>query len=272
MNAAVLLRAVVDEGLAGGVRGSTVALDAPSCDAIVLALGGRSLAGGMLHGIAAGPPGWDPALRDALALGLDSVCRVWGEEAVEGDVLVHAEALAAALPAGVALVIGGSAASDHGSGLLPFAIAERLGWPAIENVTAMGSLGGVAVVQVRARGGRRLTCRLPERAVLVAAPGQRLPYPAVARKLAARKAAIAEFAPAAGPGRAARWRIEGYGPARPVTRHLLRPSASANAGGRLRQLMSGGAGASSGASASLNAGEGIAVQLADLLAREGLLD
>jgi hypothetical protein len=36
--------------------------------------------------------------------------------------------------------------------------------------------------------------------------------------------------------------------------------------------MSGGAGASSGASASLNAGEGIAVQLADLLAREGLLD
>lgn len=272
MNAAVLLRAVVDEELAGGVRGSNVALDAPSCDAIVLALGQRALATCTLNGIAAGPPEWDLALRDALALGLDDVRRVWGAATADGDLLAHAEALAAALPADAALVIAGAAASDHGSGLLPFAIAERLGWPAIDNVTGMGSLGGVPVVQVRARGGRRLTCRLPDQAVLVAAGGQRLPYPAVARKLAARKAVVPEFAPTVDSGQAPRWRIEGYGPARPVTRHLLRPSASANAGGRLRQLMSGGAGASPGASTSLNAGEGVAAQLANLLAKEGLVD
>lgn len=272
MNAAVLLRAVFDEGLAGGVRRSTIALDAPSCDAIVVALGLRSLWGGALHGIAAGPAGWDPALRDALALGLDNASRVWSEEALEGDLLADAGALAAAIPPGTALVIAGSAASDHGSGLLPFAIAERLGWPAIENVTAIGSPGGIPVVQVRARSGRRLTCRLPEHAVLVAAPGQRLPYPPVARRLAATKATIPGVAPAAEPGQAPRWRIDGYGPARPVTRHLLRPSASANAGGRLRQLMSGGSGATPGASRSLSAGEDIAVQLASLLAREGVLD
>ncbi len=272
MTAAVLLRAVLDEELAAGVRRSCVALDAPACDAIVLALGVRQSAGGRLHGIAAGPPEWDPALRDALALGLDDVCRIWGGVAMDGDLLAHAGAIAAALPPDAALVVAGTAATDHGSGLLPFAIAECLGWPAIENVTAVGHHGGERVVQVRARGGRRLTCRLPARAVLVAAAGQRLPYPAVARTLAARKALIPGRVPALDLADGSRWRIEGYGPARPVTRHLLRPSASANAGGRLRQLMSGGAGVASGATPTLSAGEGIAVQLASLLAKEAVLD
>lgn len=272
MTTAVLLRAVLDEELAASVRRSCFALDAPACDAIVLALGVRQSAGGKLHGIAVGPPEWDPAVRDALALGLDDVCRVWGGAAADGDLLAHAEAIVAALPAAAALVVAGSAATDHGSGLLPFAIAECLGWPAIENVTAVGHHGGQRVVLVRAHGGRRLTCRLPDRAVLVAAAGQRLPYPPVARTLAARKAIIPERVPALDSAEGSRWRIEGYGPARPVTRHLLRPSASASAGGRLRQLMSGGAGASPGASATLGAGEGLAAQLVSLLAKEGVLD
>ena len=272
MSAIVLLRAVFDAELVWGSRGSSLRLDEPSESAIALGLGFRAACGEPLCGFASGPPDWDAALRDAVAVGLDSVTRIWSPVLEEGDLVTHARALAGQVPREARLVIAGGAASDHGSGILPLAIAELLGWPAIEDAIDVGMEGGRLAVRVRARGGRLLTYGLPARAVLVAGRGHALPYPTVARKLAAQRAVPAVCSPAAGPGMEQRLYVESYGPARPVTRHLFRPSTSANAGGRLRQLMAGGASPSPSAAKALQSGDGLAAQVADLLAREGLLD
>jgi hypothetical protein len=152
---------------------------------------------------------------------------------------------------------------------LPFALAELLGLPAIEQVVGIGWGAGGPVIQVRASGGRRRTCALEERSVLVAARGGPAPYPSVVQKLMARRACISVLAMPEGGGGATALAFQGLGPARPVTRHLLRPSASANAAGRLRQLMAGGASATN--DSRTLAGAGLAGQLAELLTKEGFV-
>ena len=271
MKTVVLLRARNDPELEHGVRDSTMCLDEPSADALAVGLGHVAAAGGELAGIAVGPPEWEPALRDALALGVAGVIRLWCPAIEEGGLVGAAAAIAGEVRDTTGVVIAGGAAPDHGSGILPFALAELLGWAVIEDVVETGLEDGQAVARVRRSGGRRQTLRLPSGAVLVAARGHVLPYPAVARKLAARRASIPEHAPAGAPF-ASPWQIEGYGPAMPVTRHLLRPSATANAGGRLRQLMAGGATRQTKQPPAPEGGGGLASQLADILAKQGLLD
>jgi len=225
-----------------------------------------------MRGVAIGPPEWDMPLRDAVSLGLDQVERLWGPSVAAGDIVAHARLLAGKVSADARAVIAGGVATDHGSGLTPFALAELLGWPVIERTIAAGIEGADLVVRSLAGGGRRITYRMPGQAVLVAASGRALPYPTVARKVAARKATIDVSVPAAGPGTQASFEIEGYGPARPVTRHLLRPSTASGAGGRLRHLMAGGASPSGPARGAMAGDASVATQLADLLDREGMLD
>lgn len=270
MTAVVLVRAVVDPELASGVTGSDLRLDDASLDAISVALSYRRASGEEVHAIASGPPEWEPALREAVALGVAGVRRAWAPALADADLLAQARALADLVGTDARLAIAGVAAGDHGSGLLPFALAEFLGWPALEGAIDFDGHDGRTTVRTRAGGGRRLTFLLPEPAVVVAARGNAPPYPTVARKLLARKAAIPASTPLDHPALQPRLRLEGFGPARPVTRHLLRPSASANAGGRLRSLMAGGV-ASGGTAQTLQAGDGLAGQVADLLAKEGLL-
>lgn len=271
MSIIVLLRAVSDPELAGGIRRSTFRLDSPSEDAIALGLSLRACSGARLHGVAIGPPDWDAPIRDAVSLGLDTVERLWGPSLAAGDVVAHARVLAGKVAGDAQAVILGGTATDHGSGLLPFALAELLAWPVIERVIDAGTEGADLVVRSLAGGGRRTAYRLPGQAVLVAASGRTLPYPTVARKVAARKATIDIGEPATGPATEAPFEVEGYGPARPVTRHLLRPSAASGAGGRLRSLMASGA-SQGPARGSMEADAGVAAQLADLLDKEGLLD
>ena len=241
----------------------------PAADALVVGLSHRAVCGGEVIGMAVGPPGWEPALRDAIAFGADRVTRLW-DDGDEGGIVETAAAIAAALPAAAGAVIAGPAAPDHGSGMLPFALAECLGWPAVEDVVAVESENGKTVLRVRGRGGRRFTLALPAHAVLVAARGHALPYPPVARRLAARRAAIPLLARAGHGG--APWIIEGYGPAMPVTRHLLRPAANTSAGGRLRHLMSGGATSAQGRASAPQGSDNMVAQLADILAGEGLFE
>lgn len=270
MTAVVLVRAVVDPELVSGVTGSDLRLDDASLDAISVGLSYARVCGDEVQAIACGPPEWEPALREAVALGAASVRRAWAPQLAEADLLSQARALADLVGSDVRMVIAGAAAGDHGSGLLPFALAEFLGWPALEGAVDFERHEGGVAVRTRAGGGRRLTFLLPDPAVIIAARGNAPPYPTVARKLLARKATIGASAPGEHPALEPRLRLEGFGPARPVTRHLLRPSASANAGGRLRSLMAGGV-ASGGTAQTLKAGDGLAGQVADLLAKEGLL-
>jgi len=271
VTAVVLLRVVPDAELARGITRTGLRLDDASGDAISVALSYARASGGEVHAIACGPPEWEPALREAMALGVSSLRRAWDGAMADADLLAHAQSLAGLIGDEVRLVIAGPAAGDHGSGLLPFALAECLGWPALEGAIDFSAGGGRLAVRTRASGGRRLTFEVPERAVVVAARGNPLPYPTVARKLAARKAPISVSEPCEDPVPVRRLRLEGFGPARPVTRHLLRPSASANAGGRLRQLMAAGVASGGPAAQTLKAGDGLAGQVADLLAKEGLL-
>lgn len=244
MTIAVLLRAIDDPELAHGVTGTTFRLDDPSLAALALAMSLQAhLPGASLSGLAAGPPEWDAALRETLALGLEQLCRTWSPEFAEADAITTARAIASLVPSNTSLIVAGSAASDHGSGILPAAIAERLGWPLLADVAAIDAEppGGRLVAQVRAGGGRRRRyCLTPP--LVIAAVRQAPPpmYPPLARRIAARHAAI----PCAAPGETAARTVTmvGTGPAWPRRRQLIQPSATANPAQRLRQLMSGGVG------------------------------
>lgn len=272
MNAVVLLRAVFDASATGGVYAGPYVLDAPSESAVALARNWRTTAReGRVIGIAVGPPEWEPALRSAMMLGCDEVTRLWSESTAQADALTVAAVLASRVPADSSLVIGGDSSSDHGAGVVAAAVAENLGWDYLHDVTAVASEGAALTMCVRLDGGKRRYLKTVGPVVVAAA---RMPtpafYPRVARCIAARKASIPVSA--AGEGDAALPSIEvtSYGPARPLTRHLLQPSAGANPAQRLRQLMAGGV-ANRGAKTVGGAGEDAGRKLADLLVSEGFV-
>ncbi len=276
MNVTVLLRVIDDPELAAGVSGSTLRLDDSSLVALGLALDFKHRDSAVrLSAIAAGPPEWDAALREALALGVEEVVRVWSADLAGADIPAIASAVASAVQDGADLVIAGAAATDHGSGILPGAVAEALGLPLLAEVTGLEHNPGGIVAQTRGDAGRRRRFGLPPRAVLVTA---RLPapglFPPLARRLAARKASVPELQPPGGElvsGAGERIAVVDYGPARPLTRHLIKPSASANPADRLRQLMSGGMAGRGGQTLDSGGGGGLAKQLAEILVKEGYL-
>jgi electron transfer flavoprotein beta subunit len=114
----------------------------------------------LLH---AGPRGEESeaALRGYLGMGLERLTLL--EQAEGSDAIpALAEHLAAAPPQ---LVITGTRAErGEGSGLLPYALAERLGWPLVNGLAAVETIeNGVAtLLQALPRGQRRrLKVRLP---------------------------------------------------------------------------------------------------------------
>jgi electron transfer flavoprotein alpha/beta subunit len=272
---AVLLRAVFEPELAWGVHGGSYLLDGPSLVALGIARQYRGLGGGTeITGIAVGPEEWDIALRDAIALGTDEVRRAWGESLETADVPGIASAAARMVPDGTRLIVAGDCSTDHGSGLLGAAIAETLGWGYLSNVTAVTGTGEEIEVVASGEGGRRRRYRAKPPLVFSAA---RMPvpavYPSVARRWAARKVRIPCSEMEMGhPGMSTNGRLElvGYGPARPLMRQLLKPSANSNSGQRLKQLMSGGM-SSRGGQSLKGADTDVAGQLSALLVREGFL-
>lgn len=98
---------------------------------LALSVGGPT-GGDSTGGLHAGPP--SPALRRAAGYGLDHVdCLGGGGDAVE--------ALAAHLAADPPdLVLAGrQACGGEDSGMLPYLLAERLGWPLLSGVIAVGA-------------------------------------------------------------------------------------------------------------------------------------
>ncbi|MDC8802236.1 electron transfer flavoprotein subunit beta [Halomonas pacifica] len=115
---------------------------------------------GLLH---AGPRSEESesALRGYLGMGLDTLTLL--EQAEGSDAIpALAEHLAAAPPQLV--ITGARAERGEGSGLLPYALAERLGWPLVNGLAAVEKVeNGVAtLLQALPRGQRRrLKVRLP---------------------------------------------------------------------------------------------------------------
>lgn len=103
----------------------------------------------------------EAALRGYLGMGLDTLTLL--EQAEGSDAIpALAEHLAAAPPQLV--ITGARAERGEGSGLLPYALAERLGWPLVNGLAAVEKVeNGVAtLLQALPRGQRRrLKVRLP---------------------------------------------------------------------------------------------------------------
>jgi electron transfer flavoprotein alpha/beta subunit len=241
MNVVALIRPVHDAALAGGVTGSTLRVDDPSLSAFSLACTLTALGEpGVLTALAVGPPEWDGALRDVLAMGAHAVLRAWSPAPADPEIAATAHAICDALPPAVDVIVSGAAATDHGSGALPAAVAALLDWPLLADVTAVESDPSGLVAQVRASGGRRQVYRLqPPLVVIVAPQPAQPPYPPLARRLAAKRATVpvcqlqlSSWDPGLEPA--------GTGPAWPRRRHLIQPEASGRAGDRLRSLMSAG--------------------------------
>ncbi|AMA44346.1 electron transfer flavoprotein subunit beta [Pseudomonas alabamensis] len=155
---------------------------------------GLQLAGDALQVVHAGDPR-EEALRGYLGMGLDHLDVL--EQPVGADVLnVLTDYLR---EAGAQLVLTGSQAeTGEGSGMLPFLLAERLGWPLVVGLAEVESIenGTAHVLQALPRGQRRrLKVRLPVLATVdTAAPKPRQSAFGPARRgvLAARSAAIVE--------------------------------------------------------------------------------
>lgn len=103
----------------------------------------------------------DAALRSYLGMGFEQLSLL--EQPPGADVLpALTEALEARQPQ---LVISGERAEQgEGSGLLPYLLAERLGWPLVSGVATVESIedGAVTLLQALPRGQRRrLKVRLP---------------------------------------------------------------------------------------------------------------
>lgn len=148
LSVAVLVSAGLNpvSGAPRAARGDAVALS------LVRRLGGKALR--VLH---AGSPD-DPALEDYLALGAGEIEVVAVPEG--NDV---AAALADAVNDTNLVVTGSRAEQGAGSGLLPYALAKRLGRPVVANVLEARVEGGEAhLVQFLPRGKRRkLAVKLP---------------------------------------------------------------------------------------------------------------
>lgn len=121
---------------------------------------GLQLAGDNLHVLHAGNP-HEPALRAYLGMGLGEI-QVLEQPPGADAVPVLSDYLR---EAGVQLVLAGSQAeTGEGSGMLPYLLAEQLGWPLLVGVAQIESIhNGVALVlQALPRGQRRrLKVRLP---------------------------------------------------------------------------------------------------------------
>ncbi len=105
--------------------------------------------------------GSESALRGYLGMGFDTLSLL--EQPDGADVLpALAEALDEAMPQ---LVIAGERAEQgEGSGLLPYLLAEWLGWPVVNGLAAVEAVenGTATLLQALPRGQRRrLTVRLP---------------------------------------------------------------------------------------------------------------
>lgn len=122
-----------------------------------------SLPGSRVHVLHAGQWNEDSeaALRGYLGMAVSRLTLL--EQSLDADVIpALAQALSETSPQ---LVIAGERAErGEGSGLLPYALAERLGWPVVNGIVGVASIedGKATLLQALPRGQRRrLSVRLP---------------------------------------------------------------------------------------------------------------
>ncbi|MCG8350451.1 MAG: electron transfer flavoprotein subunit beta/FixA family protein [Chloroflexales bacterium] len=112
---------------------------------------------GTILALAVGPPQAEAVLREALAVGVDRVLRLWDAICSETNPFLTARLLAAALQIeGLPdVILCGARSVDRGSGHVPALLGEYLGWPVVTDITQLGVQPAVARVQRRLERGAR---------------------------------------------------------------------------------------------------------------------
>jgi len=114
--------------------------------AIETALQHKESAGGNVTALTLGPSDADKILKDAKAIGVDEIARVWNDSWSEMDSNAIQSALAQAITGlGAEFVYCGKTAADTGAGSTGPGIAERLGWASVSNITDASFDGGLTV-------------------------------------------------------------------------------------------------------------------------------
>src|SRR5579875_2069777 len=131
-------------------------LNAADACALEAALRLKEQLGGSVFALTLGPDESEEALRVALAMGADTVERIWHPSAVNWGPMTIAAALAARLRADSALpdlIFCGEQSSDWASGTVGPALAVYLGLPQITGVIGLkaGQEAGRPVLQVTRR-------------------------------------------------------------------------------------------------------------------------
>lgn len=239
MQAAVCVKQVPDADAAARldpltgrlVRTGPLELDGADAAAVALAVDLVGRAGGAVTAVSMAPAGAGTGLRRAVALGATRAVLVSDEALAGSDALVTARVLAAVLAGlDVDVVVAGTESSDGYSGLVPYQVAELLGWPAVSAVRQAGVRGSSLVARCQGDGGlEEVTCPLP--AVLTALPGGGPPVLPTYRALRAARAVPVEvrslrdlgLVPGQVGGAGARQGVVavGPGPARPPGERLV---------------------------------------------------
>ncbi len=125
----------------------------------------ESAPGSTVRAVSFGPARCEEILRAAIALGCDAATWVEGPSEAAEDPMVVARALATAIaPGGASLILAGKQAGDDEEGLVPAAVAERLGVPSFGHVLDLrAGPDGASLRFARATeaGTERWECPLP---------------------------------------------------------------------------------------------------------------
>ncbi len=251
--------------LTGAIDGSRLLyiINPADAGALELALQMRG-SGDTVQVLTVGPPSAAAALREALAVGVDHVERLWDATRPTTHPVRTALLLAAALRSPTStglptlggampdLVLCGARSTDYGSGQVPTLLAEYLDWPVVTDVTHVTHDGAVARVQCRLERGARAEVEVTLPCVLGLEPGiARLRHASLTGLMAAQRAAIpARDAVDLGVTAADRDvpvpSLEAVLPPRPRPRAMRMPDSSQAPHERISQILSAGVARKSG--------------------------
>lgn len=149
--------------------------------------------GDAVHALTVGPVDAETVLREALAVGADSVLRVWDETQAATRPTAAAMLLAAALRTeGLPdLLLCGWRSLAGGSGKVPALLGEYLNWPVVTDITALEIQAARVYFQRRLARGGRAEGEVTMPAVLaIAAEDIRLRYASLPGLMQAKRASI----------------------------------------------------------------------------------
>lgn len=196
-NIVVLIKQVPDTNAKIVFSGDTVDLSAVKMVtspydefALETALQHKEAAGGSVTALTIGTAGADKILKDAKAMGVDNIVRVWGDGFENLDSNAFQSVVSSVLSEmGAELVYCGKSSADLGSGSTGPGVAEKLGWASVSNIVSASFDGGLTVTAPADGGNAVMGVELP--AIISCDKGDVKPRkPNVRGIMMAKKAAV----------------------------------------------------------------------------------